>query len=160
VGALVDAPRALTARAATEGDARVVAEMLHDFNVEFDTPTPGVDVIAERLRPLLRAGSTIALLGAEPPAGVALVTLRASVWYDGPVALLDELYVRPEHRGGGIGTALIRHAFDLLRERGARLFEVNVDEGDAGARRFYERHGFTTTPAGQTDRMLYFEREL
>jgi GNAT superfamily N-acetyltransferase len=134
--------------------------MLHDFNVEFGAPTPGIDVIADRLRRLLRGGSTIALLGAEPPAGVALITLRANVWYDGPVALLDELYVRPDRRGGGIGTVLIRHAFDLLRERGARLFEVNVDEGDTGARRFYERHGFTTTPGGQPDRMLYFEREL
>jgi ribosomal protein S18 acetylase RimI-like enzyme len=134
--------------------------MLDDFNAEFGTPTPGIDVITDRLGPLLREGSTIALIAGEPPAGVALITLRANVWYDGPVALLDELYVRPDLRGRGIGTALIRHAFELLRERGTRLFEVNVDEGDTGARRFYERHGFTTTPAGGTERMLYFEREL
>jgi ribosomal protein S18 acetylase RimI-like enzyme len=55
---------------------------------------------------------------------------------------------------------MIGRAFDEVRPRGARLFEVNVDEGDTGARRFYERHGFTTTPQGQADRMLYYEREL
>ena len=147
-------------RVAAAADAEVVAALLHDFNAEFATPTPGVGVLAERLGPLLGGAATIALLAGDPPCGVALVTLRSNVWYDGPVALLDELYVRPELRGQGIGSALLGRACAVVRERGARLFEVNVDEGDTGARRFYERHGFTTTPQGQTDRMLYYERDL
>jgi GNAT superfamily N-acetyltransferase len=147
-------------RVATAEDAQHVAALLHDFNTEFDTPSPGVAVLAERLRDLLPHGATIALLAADPPVGVALITLRPNVWYEGGVALLDELYVRPDRRGQGIGTALIETALDVVRDRGAGLFEVNVDEGDTGARRFYERHGFTTTPQGQPDRMLYYEREL
>jgi len=147
-------------RVAEAQEAEVVAALLHDFNTEFDTPSPGVTVLAARLRALLGGASTIALLAGEPASGVALVTLRPNVWYAGPVALLDELYVRPELRGRGTGTALLGLACDVVRERDARLFEVNVDEGDAGARRFYERHGFTTTPGGRSDRMLYYEREL
>ena len=147
-------------RIAEPQEAEVVAALLHDFNTEFDTPTPGVAVLATRLRALMGGASTIALLAGEPASAVALVTLRPNVWYDGPVALLDELYVRPDLRGRGTGTALLGRACDVVRERGARLFEINVDEGDAGARRFYERHGFTTTPGGQSDRMLYYEREL
>jgi GNAT superfamily N-acetyltransferase len=147
-------------RVAEAQEAEVVAELLHGFNTEFDTPSPGVAVLAARLRALLGGVSTIALVAGDPAGGIALVTLRPNVWYDGPVALLDELYVRPDLRGRGTGTALLGRACDIVRERGARLFEVNVDEGDAGARRFYERHGFTTTPGGQSDRMLYYEREL
>jgi GNAT superfamily N-acetyltransferase len=147
-------------RVAEAREAEVVAALLHDFNAEFDTPSPGAALLAARLRALLGGDSTIALLAGDPAIGVALVTLRPNVWYDGPVALLDELYVRPDLRGRGTGTALVGHACDLVRERGARLFEVNVDEGDTDARRFYERHGFTTTPGGQSDRMLYYEREL
>jgi GNAT superfamily N-acetyltransferase len=147
-------------RVAEPREAEVVAGLLHDFNTEFETSSPGVAVLVARLRALLGGASTIALLAGDPAIAVALVTLRPNVWYDGPVALLDELYVRPELRGRGTGTALLRRACDIVRERGARLFEVNVDEGDAGARRFYERHGFTTTPAGQSDRMLYYERDL
>lgn len=147
-------------RIAQEHEADVVATLLHDFNAEFDTPTPGVAVLAGRLRTLMREGATIALLAGEPASGVALLTLRSNVWYDGPVALLDELYVRPDLRGQGIGSALLRRACDVVRERGGRLLEINVDEDDSGARRFYERHGFANQPPGQTERMLYYEREL
>jgi len=145
---------------AAPDDAEAVAALLHDFNAEFDTPTPGVAVLAGRLRTLLRGDATIALLAGEPASGVALLTLRSNVWYDGPVALLDELYVRPDLRGRGAGTALVARAIELLRERGVRLLEVNVDEDDSGARRFYERHGLTNQPAGQAERMLYYEREI
>jgi GNAT superfamily N-acetyltransferase len=148
------------ARVATERDAEVVAALLHDFDEEFDTPTPEVAVLIARLRALLPAGETIALLAGEPAGGVALLTLRPNVWYDGPVALLDELYVRPDLRGRGIGTALLARAVEVVRERGGRLMEINVDEDDSSARRSYERHGFTNQPAGQAERMLYYEREL
>jgi GNAT superfamily N-acetyltransferase len=147
-------------RIAEPGDAAVVAELLHDFNSEFDTPTPGVDVLARRLRTMLASPETIALLGGEPATGVALLTLRPNVWYAGPVALLDELYVRPAVRGRGTGTALLLRACEVVRERGAQLFEINVDEVDTDARRFYERHGFLNQLPGEAGRMLYYEREL
>jgi GNAT superfamily N-acetyltransferase len=147
-------------RVAEPRDAAVVATLLHDFNVEFETPTPDVAVLAGRLAALLRGDATIALLGAEPPAGVALLTLRSNVWYDGPVALRDELYVRPALRGGGVGTALLTRACAVARDRGARLLEVNVDEVDTDARRFYERHGFVNEVQAGAGRMLYYEREL
>ena len=147
-------------RLAEPRDAAVVATLLHDFNLEFETPTPGVEVLAGRLEALLRGDDTIALLGGEPAAGVALLTLRPNVWYDGAVALLDELYVRPPLRGRGIGTALLHRACAVVRERGGRLLEINVDEVDTDARRFYERHGFVNEVQAGAGRMLYYEREL
>jgi len=147
-------------RTASPEDADHVAALLHDFNTEFDTPSPGAAALARRLRALLATEHTIAVVAEIPPVGVALITLRPNVWYDGGVALLDEMYVRPDRRGEGIGTAILEHAIELVRRRGAGLFEINVDEGDAGARRFYERHGFTTTPDDPAERMLYYERAL
>ena len=57
------------------------------------------------------------------------------------VALLDELYVVPPLRGRGIGTAIVEVLVTTARQRAYDLVEINVDEGDVDARRFYERHG-------------------
>ena len=148
-------------RLATVEDADEVARLLHDFNSEFDTPSPGVPVLGERLRVLLAGEVTVAILAGTPAVGVALVTLRPNVWYDGPVALLDELYVRPDLRGKGIGSAIIGELLALARTRGVDLVEINVDESDVDAQRFYERHGFCGTEAEQsTDRAFYYWQEL
>ena len=150
-----------TPRRATADDAGEIARLLHDFNEEFDTPSPGPDVLAARLRALLAGDRTLALLAGAPAVAVALVTLRPNVWYAGSVALLDELYVVPHLRGQGIGSTVVRHLLDTARATGVDLIEINVDEGDTGARRFYERHGFATAQhAGSQERAFYYSREL
>ena len=103
----------------------------------------------------------MAILAGTPAVGVALVTLRPNVWYDGPVALLDEMYVRPDLRGQGIGSAIIGELLALARDRGVELIEINVDESDVDTQRFYERHGFCGTEApGSTLRSFYYWQEL
>jgi GNAT superfamily N-acetyltransferase len=80
-------------------------------------------------------------------------------WYDGPVALLDELYA-PELRGRGLGSALLAAAEVVTRQRGGQLLEINVDGDDTDARRFYERHGYANTEPDQDQPLLYYYREL
>ncbi|GAA1232900.1 GNAT family N-acetyltransferase [Microbacterium phyllosphaerae] len=147
-------------RRAEVSDAVTVAELLHAFNTEFDTETPGVEVLAARLRMLLDEPLTFAVLGGSPATGVALVTLRPNVWSDGPVALLDEMYVEPEQRGSGIGSAILRRMVEICRELGVAAIEINVDESDAAAMRFYERHGFSGTDPDSGERAFYFYRAL
>lgn len=147
-------------RVAAAAEARTVAELLDAFNREYETPTPGPAVLAARLERLLAGGQVLALLAGEPAVAVALLTLRPNVWYDGPVALLDELYVAPARRGQGTGTALLRAAEEAVRQRGGELLEINVDGDDAGARRFYERHGYANSEPGRDDPLLYYYREL
>lgn len=147
-------------RIATVADAAAVAGLLHDFNEEFGDPSPGADVLTARLSQLLSADRTLALVAGEPPAGVALLTLRSNVWYDTPVAVLDELYVAPSVRGQGIGSALIESCCALLRARGVEWMEINVDGEDRDARRFYERHGFRCTHGDHCEPELYYSRKL
>jgi ribosomal protein S18 acetylase RimI-like enzyme len=154
------APDEWQPRLATVDDAGEVARLLHDFNTEFDTPTPGVEVLAGRLRVLLAGDETLALLAGEPPVALALVTLRPNVWYDGRVALLDELYVVPRLRSRGIGTRVVDLLVSTARERGVDLIEINVDEGDVDAQRFYERHGFTGIEPHTGERAFYYHQEL
>ena len=150
----------LATRLATIDDVPAVARMLHDFNTEFDTPSPGPDVLLDRLGRLLDTTDTFAVVAGSPPLGLALVTLRTNVWFDGRVALLDELYVVPGRRGEGIGTRLIDTLFDTARECEVDLIEINVDVDDVGARRFYERHGFAAIEPATGEHALYYSREL
>jgi GNAT superfamily N-acetyltransferase len=147
-------------RLATPQDAEEVARLLHDFNSEFDTPSPGAVVLSARLRLLLARNETIAILAGSPAVAVALITLRPNVWYAGRVALLDELYVVPDRRGQGIGSAVVERLMSISHSMGVDLIEINVDEGDVDAQRFYERHGFAATETGSTERAFYFFQEL
>ncbi len=149
-----------SARLATADDADEVARLLHDFNTEFDTPSPGADVLAARLRTLLAEEATVAILVGRPAVAVALVTLRPNVWYSGRVALLDELYVVPRLRGQGIGSTIVDLLMSTARARGVDLIEINVDEGDVDAQRFYERHGFSGIETDSKERAFYYTQEL
>lgn len=147
-------------RLATVEDADDIARLLHDFNTEFATPSPGPAVLATRLRPPLGGDGTFAVLAGQRPVAIGPVTLRTNVWYDGLVALLDELYVVPPLRVRGIGTTVLGLVVATCRARGVDLIEINVDEGDLDAQLFYQRNGFSMTAQGSTERSFAFFREL
>ena len=48
----------------------------------------------------------------------------------------------------------------VVRRRGAELVETDVDAGDTGARRSYERHGYASTEPGDDQPLLHHCREL
>jgi GNAT superfamily N-acetyltransferase len=141
---------------ATVADAPAIAELLDAFNTEFDVASPGVEVLCQRLDELLGGDRVFAVVDARPPRAVAVVSLRPNVWFDGPVALLDELYVQPQHRSAGIGTALLAAVREEAQTRGVEHIEINVDEGDVDARRFYERNGFTAVDVDSGEAALYY----
>ena len=147
-------------RAATPSDAETVARLLDAFNREYHAPTPGPDVLTTRLRSLLAGRDVIAFLAGDPAVAVALLTLRPNVWYDGPIVLVDELYVAPKARGRGLGSALLVAVESLTRERGGQLIEIAVDGDDADAHRFYERHGYSSMEAGQDQPSFYYQRSV
>lgn len=147
-------------RPATADDAAVVAAMLWDFNTEFDTPVPAVAELTETVARKLADGSVRVLLVGEGPDGLALTVERPSVWYDGPVVMLEELYVRPALRGGGLGAALIARLVADAEAAGAGMVEIGVDEPDVDAMRFYLRHGFTQSDPVTGERAFYIWREL
>jgi len=56
--------------------------------------------------------------------------------------LIENLYVRPEHRGQGIGAALLERAEGLLRENDVDRLTLEVMAANDDARRFYREHGY------------------
>jgi ribosomal protein S18 acetylase RimI-like enzyme len=148
-------------RRATAGDAAEIARLLHEFNLEFTEPSPGVEAVTANVRRLLEAGEITVLLAGEGPDGLSLFRFRSALWSEGLETYLQELYVAPALRGRGIGRALLERTIELAREQGADGIDLNTGETDAAARGLYESMGFTNregSPDGPS--MLFYEREI
>lgn len=148
-------------RTAIPDDAAAIGRLLHDFNVEYDEPTPSPPALAERLRELIARADFAVLLAGDGPDGLAVLRFRPSIWSTALECYLAELYVVPDRRGHGLGRALMERALDLARDRGADYIDLGTSEDDTAARALYESLGFTNRegrPDGPT--MLYYEREL
>jgi len=65
----------------------------------------------------------------------------AHIW-DG--AVINELYVKPDYRGEGIGDELLEVALNVAQSQSLPLDRVllDVDEENGPARALYEKHGF------------------
>ena len=74
--------------------------------------------------------------------GVAYVSFTWTLEHGGRTAWLEELYVVPELRGGGIGGALLDAALDLARARSCRAMDLEVESDHARAANLYVRAGF------------------
>ena len=156
-------PTDVPIRRATAADATAIARLLHDFNVEFDDPTPPVPELAGYCERLLRDGAmTVLLAGDEPeaPDGLALLRLRPSPWTGVEEAYLQELYVAPARRRRGIGEALLEATIAAARAARATSLDLNTGAADTGARALYEKLGFTNDEGPGGPSMLFYEREI
>jgi ribosomal protein S18 acetylase RimI-like enzyme len=151
----------LSVRSAETADAEAVGRLLHDFNTEFEDPTPGPSALADRVRRLLAADEITVLLGGSGPHGLAVLRFRPSIWTEALECYVAELYVAPARRGRGLGRALMEAAIGVARARGADHIELGTSEADATARHLYERLGFRNREGGPGGPVMYvYEREL
>jgi ribosomal protein S18 acetylase RimI-like enzyme len=157
----MSSPQSPVVRRATVADAPTIGRLLHDFNTEYDDPTPGPDRLAERMRELLAGRDTAVLLGGTGPDGLAVLRFRPSIWTPALECYLAELYVAPPHRGRGLGRALLNEAMELARREGAGYMDLGTSEADVAARALYESLGFSNRegkPGGPIN--YYYERDL
>ncbi|WNO54625.1 GNAT family N-acetyltransferase [Stakelama saccharophila] len=75
------------------------------------------------------------------PIGFALFFHNFSTWTGKKGLYLEDLYVTPEARGGGVGTALLRHLAAIAVERDCGRFEWSVLDWNQPAIDFYRKMG-------------------
>lgn len=106
---------------------------------------PLAEDVQQRLPKLLADNSNAHVLLAmsgETVAGVAVCFLGFSTFAALPLLNIHDLAVRGEFRGAGIGGALLDAVVEKARSLGCCRITLEVEDGNAGARRLYERKGF------------------
>lgn len=87
------------------------------------------------------AGAPKAVIKANP---MALLCIKDN-WLFGPFVQL--IYTAPAHRKSALGSKILEWLAHDAAAQGARHVWASVDSNNAGAARFFERHGFK--PQGQ-----------
>ncbi len=59
-----------------------------------------------------------------------------------PACWLEDMVIRPEHRGMGIGSKLLAHAMAYAKSHGFTRITLLTDRTSDKSIHFYERHGF------------------
>lgn len=78
----------------------------------------------------------------DKPAGYFILTFGFSLEFHGRDALVDELYVREEFRGKGIGSACLQQIENLCRQEGIHAVHLEVDHTNIRAKELYHRSGY------------------
>lgn len=129
---------------ATPADADAVVDLLGQQFAEHRIPCqPGP--LGSAVAPMLEPGGPgFALLAREGGCrvGLAAVAFAWTLEHGGRSAWLDELYVIPDRRGAGIGTALLGAALAEARREGCLAVDLEVDGDHRRAEGLYRRHGF------------------
>ena len=86
-------------------------------------------------------------------AGIAIFHPTFSTFTGRPGLWLEDIYVRPECRGEGIGKAFLERFLATARERDCARAEWAVLDWNSPAIRFYERLGATVMPDWRIARM-------
>ncbi|MEF8787365.1 MAG: GNAT family N-acetyltransferase [Haloarculaceae archaeon] len=75
--------------------------------------------------------------------GFAMFTMETSGYQqDETRGIVENIYVEPAYRDGGLGAQLLRAAEDELAQRGAETITLEVMAKNEDARRFYRRLGY------------------
>jgi len=131
-------------RAAGPSDADALVEMMRDFNaherIAFDEREVRA-VLAQLFANDSLGLACLMLLGAEV-AGYVVITFGFSIEFRGRDAFIDELFVKDEFRGRGLGGAALGFAAGVCRDRGVRALHLEVERENTRAQSVYRRAGF------------------
>lgn len=149
----------MTVRRAGLADAPEVARLLAAFRDWYGRSEPHEAQMLDSVRTIMETERAEYLIAADPPAGIAQVRFRHSVWTGTDDCWLEDLFVLGEARGAGWGRGLLEAVVELARERGCKRVELDVDEGNAAAQRLYESFGFASSKR-PGERVLFMQLYL
>jgi ribosomal protein S18 acetylase RimI-like enzyme len=144
-------------RRAEPSDLDTVTALLCAFRDWWGSTTPSDETFRSTAGRLLDDPNTEFLLAGE--SGLAQLRFRLSAWTGAEDCWLEDLYVRDDARGSGLGRELVETCFERAKERGCRRIELDVNETNTSAIRLYTSLGFLLEPK-PPGRTLFLGRKL
>src|SRR6185312_4742510 len=150
----------LTIRPATPADVPQILSFIRDLAAYERDPAAVLATEADLLRDGFGATPRFHCLIADLqqachaiPAGFALYFYNYSTWRGHHGIHVEDLFVRPEHRGQGIGKALLTRIAAIAVEQGCHRLQWDVLEWNTPAIGFYEQMGATMLTEWRTMRV-------
>lgn len=139
---------AIAFRPATSTDLDALVPVIRQFhadeNIEWNEP---------RLRSAMQAlldhpqhGRLMLIERGGALAGYFALGFCFSLEFGGRFGLLDELYVLPAQRGGGIGKRALKEVEAVCRAEGMPCVRLEVSDDNPHARGIYHRNGYVEHP--------------
>jgi GNAT superfamily N-acetyltransferase len=135
---------ALTIRSGRPADVPLIAQLIRGlarFEKLEDEVTMTEDLLAKGLFGDRPYAETLLAEEGGTPVGFALFFHNFSTFLARPGLYLEDLFVIPEHRGHGVGRALLVALARVAVERGCGRLEWSVLDWNRDAIGFYERIG-------------------
>ena len=134
-------------RTATPADVPAILGMIHDLAV-YEKEPEAVKNTPQMLQaslfganPQVFAHVVDSPVAGDPIVGFALWFLNYSTWEGTHGIYLEDLYVRPEARGGGYGKMLLQNLARIAVERGYARVEWSVLDWNEPSINFYKKLG-------------------
>lgn len=135
-------------RLVLEPDADRLLPMMRDF-YEFEHLPYDAALLRNLIEKLIsdaRLGRFIVFELQNELIGYMVLGFGFSLEFHGRDCLIDEFYIRPEHRSRGIGAQAVEFALGLCREEGIEAVHLEADHTNVRGHEFYKRLGFKDHP--------------
>jgi ribosomal protein S18 acetylase RimI-like enzyme len=118
----------------------MIRELYEHERITFDEPTARAALM--QLLADDSCGVAHFILLGEEVAGYLVLTFGFSLEFGGRDAFVDELFVKDEFRGHGLGKAALSFAAEACRARGVRALHLEVERANHNAQGIYRKAGF------------------
>jgi diamine N-acetyltransferase len=138
-------------KTAEASDIPVLLQLIKEY-YEYDGHPYDEDTVHNALKKILTAvmlGRVWLITRDDLTIGYLVLCLGFSLEFKGRDAFIDELYIRSDYRGMGIGRLALKFVEEYSRSLGVRALHLEVERHNKNAQLLYKKFGF-----GDHDRYL------
>lgn len=142
--------------------AQDIAEMASAFRDHLNRTEPSDADFLRSVQSLLASSDAefFVCRDGDVAAGYVLQRYRHSMWAGGLEATVEDLFVRPTARQGGLGKALIQFAIARAAQRGCVTACLDTNEFNAASTRIYTQLGFDAVSKRWNGRQIFYRRAV